>query len=234
MERTFDYRNVRFAYRLAIQKRKNIGVAVYPDGSVVVKAPRWTPGTHIEDFLRDKAAWVLKQKQTFAQHPPPKPKQYVSGEAFYYRGLRCILQVEGAAGAEGVALEGGRLQVFSEAPANPDRVAGLLSGWYRTEAERVFRERLEHCFGLFDYPVMPALSIRDARSRWGSYSRRTHRVMLNLKLIHRATRLLDYVAVHELCHIRCPGHDRSFYALQESVLPNWRALKKELNTELPE
>lgn len=85
---------------------------------------------------------------------------------------------------------------------------------------------------MFDYSEMPGLLVRRMTKRWGSYSQRTYRVILNTDLIRASTRYIDYVINHELCHIAQRKHNREFYELLESRLPDWRTLKTELELSL--
>jgi predicted metal-dependent hydrolase len=55
------------------------------------------------------------------------------------------------------------------------------------------------------------------------------RIFLNLKLIQVNKSLIDYVILHELCHLRELNHSRAFYALLDRVVPDWRALRAKLN-----
>ena len=96
----------------------------------------------------------------------------------------------------------------------------------------MFSDRLTACFSLFGYKELPALVVRRLNKRWGSYLHRTNRIILNQELIKAATRHIDYVIAHELCHIRFRHHGREFFSLLKSVLPQWEELKTELELKL--
>ena len=74
--------------------------------------------------------------------------------------------------------------------------------------------------------------VRRMTRRRGSYSRKTKRVVLNQDLIKAATRHIDYVIVHELCHMTHKSHSRAFYDLLAAKLPQWQRLKIELELSL--
>ncbi|WP_194755515.1 YgjP-like metallopeptidase domain-containing protein [Aliidiomarina indica] len=74
-------------------------------------------------------------------------------------------------------------------------------------------------------------SVRLMKSRWGSCNIRTKKIALSMMLADRTDTLLEYVLVHELVHLREPGHNRRFYQFMEDAIPNWRALHKELHGE---
>lgn len=219
-------------YVLIRERRNSLAATVYPSRVLLVKAPQEVADVRIEDFLRRKLCWILKQQRYFAQFKPPGKKQYVSGETFRYRGRSYKLLVSRRAKAERVALRHGVLTVFTASAGSPAHVRALLSHWYAQRAREVFSARLAECVQQFDYRDVPGLVIRRATRRWGSYSRKTHRIMLNLELIKVAVRHLDYVVMHELCHVAHKNHGSAFYRLLESKLPHWEKLKAELELNL--
>lgn len=104
----------------------------------------------------------------------------------------------------------------------------------KLQAQELFQSRLDYWFethfasrGL----IKPALILRQMTSRWGSYSRKTHRVCLNYSLFRYPLELIDYVVVHELCHLVHHNHGKGFYLLLSSFLPNWHDLKCQLNSK---
>ncbi len=111
---------------------------------------------------------------------------------------------------------------------------GLLRGWYRERAERVFHERLEICrkqvaaFGI-DHPG--GFTLRRMRKRWGSCSR-DGRILLNTQLVGAPKTCIDYVIVHELCHVVHHNHSPAFYTLLSACMPDWRERQRLLAQSL--
>lgn len=229
--KNFRYRNVSFDFHLILEDRKTVAVSVLPSQAAVVKAPLEASDERIDEFLRRKFRWVLKQKRYFAQFKVQPEKRYVSGETFRYRGRSHKLLIR-KNGDEHVSLQHGTLTVFTSLPTRPSHNRKLLDAWYWEKAHRVFSERLRVCFSMFGYDKMPGLMIRQMTRRWGSYSQKTNRVILNQELIKAATRQIDYVIIHELCHVTHKQHSRAFYDLLASRLPHWQQLKTELEVGL--
>ncbi|MDD2537979.1 MAG: M48 family metallopeptidase [Bacteroidales bacterium] len=116
-------------------------------------------------------------------------------------------------------------QFFSIPPPGPDR------NDLTTKANLKFRviagPWVEHF--RMRYNVEPAKwTVRDMHTRWGSCSLKTRRITLNLKLFHKADPCVEYVIVHELCHLIHPDHGKEFYALLEKELPDWKSRRKQL------
>lgn len=230
--RRFCYENVAFDYHLIREDRKTVAASVLPSQAIVLKVPVGTSDIHIDDFLRRKFRWVLKQKRYFAQFKARPEKRYVSGETFRYRGRSHKLLVRKNGHEEHVSLQHGTLAVFTAQPKVTDHTRELLDGWYRDKAHAVFAQRLDVCLAMFDYGDAPGLMVRPMTRRWGSYSQRTNRVILNQELIKAATRHIDYVIIHELCHMTHRQHNRAFHGLLASKLPQWQRLKTELELSL--
>ncbi len=218
-------------YELIFSKRKTLGIHVYPDARVIVRAPLGSNLRFIEEHLHQRAAWIIKHQQRFRQTPPPATDepQYVSGATVRYLGERYPLRIE-TSPRQRVQLGGGEIVVSLRDATDPERIAALLNRWLRVQAERVFAERLTACFPhVAAWGVAyPPLKIRDMKTRWGSCSSKGN-VSLNLRLIHQPIELIDYVVLHELCHLKELNHSPRFWKLMDRVLPDWRDRRKRLN-----
>ena len=153
-----------------------------------------------------------------------------SGEIHLYLGRHYRLWLEKAR-KTAVALDAGSLRVQLPTPTDPQAVAALLETWYRREAQKVFAEELAAA-GRRVAPlgIVPpaAVRIRRMSSRWGSCTSRGA-ITLNLRLIQADRALIEYVLVHELCHLLQHNHSPAYYKLLDRALPDWRARKKRLN-----
>jgi predicted metal-dependent hydrolase len=137
---------------------------------------------------------------------------------------------------EGVTLAGGTVTVWCKATTNDDRIALLLEQWSRAQAEAYFTQRMAALLPHFDaYAVRPpTLKVRKMRARWGSCST-NGTITLNVKLIHLEPALIDYVIMHELCHMIEHNHSKRYYTLLAQMMPDWKARRQRLNeTGMPE
>lgn len=107
---------------------------------------------------------------------------------------------------------------------NSNLIQHKINLWYKKQARKVFTERFELGLShIHSWNVSaPRLCIRDMKTRWGSYSRSTHRVCLSLWLIKMPLELIDYVIAHELTHIIHFNHSQDFYSLLATLCPEWR------------
>lgn len=220
-------------YDVIYRPRKTLAIHVHPDRRVIVEAPETSTLEQIEQKVRQRAAWILKQQRAFEQHVIPSlPREYVSGETHRYLGRQYRLRVEqSATRRESARLSRGRILIYVREMGQPERVQRLLEGWYRKQARRVFQERLDLWYPrLARYGIArPAISVRKMTSQWGSCTA-AGKISLNLTLIQMPVECIEYVIVHELCHLKEHNHSPAFYALLDRVMPDWRERKGKLNT----
>ena len=231
-EHCVAYGTRKLCFGLERRPRKTLAIEVHPDGSVRVKAPPRLSVAQIHERVEQRGAWILKQQGRFAELPPPQPKrEFVSGESYRYLGRQYRLKVLMQAKAEYVRLYGGQLEVYLANPNDTPRVQTLLRKWYKVQAKRVFAERLEVCrqhaiaFGI-EHPG--GFTLRRMKKRWGSCSKDGH-ILLNTQLVSAPKTCIDYVVMHELCHVVHHNHSPAFYNLLTTCIPDWRDQQRQLN-----
>ena len=99
------------------------------------------------------------------------------------------------------------------------------------QCRAVFEEILKEQYPLIaGYGVpLPILRIREMKSCWGSCLYRKGTITLNKRLMQKSRRCIEYVVLHELCHFIHPNHSKQFYGLLETLMPDWKERKRELN-----
>ena len=156
---------------------------------------------------------------------------YAIGTDLTMRDLLTLLPANGFDGVEFRCEAGQKHGVEPEvAPAERRRVKALLDRWYRAHARRVFQERLDACYPRAERlgAPYPEIAIRVMRTRWGSCSS-PDKIALNLKLIQVPKHYIDYVVMHELCHLLERNHSPRFRELLDRAMPDWRERKRKLD-----
>jgi predicted metal-dependent hydrolase len=225
-------------YELSFAPRKTLAIHVHPDLSVTVKAPENADAETVRQKVYRRAAWILKQQRQIELYlPDVPPRQYVSGESHRYLGRQYRLKVQGgaahllkrAAPVAPIQLTRQFICVYTT-NSQPAHVRELVEAWYRDQADQVFHERLIACrakLARFGIPST-ALSIRKMTSSWGSCTPKGT-VTLNIKLIQAPMEYIDYVLIHELCHLKHLHHGPEFYKLLTRALPDWQTRQAKLN-----
>ncbi|MDP3980274.1 MAG: SprT family zinc-dependent metalloprotease [Chlamydiota bacterium] len=224
----FTYGDYSYTYDLIQQARKTLSLTVYPNKRIVVKCPSSVGQDCIHHFLKRKYAWLNKQLRFFDRtNRPTHKKEYVSGESFLYLGRQYRLILKQAAENK-VSLTKGKMWVFAGRNGHAGKTGEkLLKEWYRDKAEKVLRERFEAVWDTFDYRTKPRLNIRPMKTRWGSCSKKGN-VTLNTRLIQAPSHCIDYVIMHELCHLIEHNHSPKYYKLLDRFMPDWKSRKRRL------
>ncbi len=233
---SITYAGKSIPFHLRYSTRKSLEIAVHPDRSVIVKAPLGMDQCLVEQRVHKRASWINRQLRYFEQFKPRAPKRrFVGGESHLYLGRKYRLKIRQSE-TEKVSLTRGFFHVTS-VDAAPEHVAKLLHAWYRQKADAYFAQVLEACWRQHHFEqkgvAKPALKIRAMKTRWGSLSKRG-RMTLNLELIKAPRACIEYVIVHELCHLLHLNHGRAFYTLLECSLPDWKQCKHKLERVLSE
>ncbi|MEQ8907950.1 MAG: SprT family zinc-dependent metalloprotease [Vicingaceae bacterium] len=216
-------------FELRFDDRKTLGIKVHPDKSVRVIAPHETSTEKIKEKVKSKAAWILKQQDFFIGfHPKTPARKYISGESHLYLGKRYRLRIRESK-SESVKLLNGYLYILTKDKADKIRIKNQLCLWYEEKAATHFERIIEQY-----QPLAEKLSEKQVKvyyrwleKRWGSCSK-TARINLNYELIKAPKKCIEYVVVHELCHLAHLNHSRAFYELLEENFPNWKKTKSYL------
>jgi predicted metal-dependent hydrolase len=217
-------------YTYTRSARKTLAISVRPDLSVEVRAPLDTPLEEIRERVGRRGAWIRKAWREFELYLPKQPpRRYVNGETHRYLGRQYRLRAEQGM-EDSVKCLRGYLLVTCRVEPTPELVKKQLEGWYRQHARRIFLDRLTECCkrAALEGIGVPPLFIRRMETRWGSCSGKG-RVYLNLELIKASKECIDYVIMHELCHLKVSSHGPSFRRLLARLMPDYEERKRKLN-----
>ncbi len=209
-------------------RRKTLSICVYPDNMVVVAAPEKLSQREIMSFVEKKSEWVRKRLTLNREKQEKLPaRKFISGEKLLYLGKEQILEVCERRNA-GVSCEGGRIIVSlrPEIPAGSRTqfVRRELITWYANMALKKIEVRVTHYMKIIG--VSPsAVRIKSLRSRWGSCSTRGG-VNFAWNIIMAPETVLDYLVIHELCHLVHLNHSEQYWKLVEKFLPDHRERRK--------
>lgn len=104
-----------------------------------------------------------------------------------------------------------------------------IDKWYKKQAIPIFKEHFDLCFNRFSRNIVyPSLVIRKMKSRWGVCNTRLKKVTLNLELIKKDTKYLDYVIMHELSHLIEANHSVNFWRVVEENVPDYKNIRKQM------
>jgi predicted metal-dependent hydrolase len=218
-------------FTLKFSSRKTLGITVSPDQSVTVTSPEGKRLDHIKKIVKKRAPWILKQQREFGKSlPRVSPRQYVSGETWRYLGRQYRLKIY-ETGIRQVKLKHGLLIVEVTDPSDREKIIELLAQWYRNRALEYFTGKAAGCYELLrKYQVpLPDIQLRVMHNRWGSCTQSGGLILLHPDLIKQPSHCVEYVIMHEMCHLKHPNHGPGFYRLLSRVMPDWQKRKQRLD-----
>ena len=224
---------VTIAYSWCHSRRKTLGITIRPDKSISVRVPPRTTVGEIRRFVIQRAEWVVKTWKKLDIRST-KPEQYYGrGAIFRYRGESFRLEFTTGPHSSELLHDGFLIMTVTEVPSE-ELVRKRIDAWYRKQAAEIVQERSVACHRLMQEQgiPLPTITIRDMKTRWGSYSYRTRRITLNLNLIKAPPACLDYVIVHELCHIKLRHHGAEFWHMVHRYVPDYVNVRRQLQQYL--
>ena len=217
-----------YAIRRSRRRKKTVAVTVAPDGSVLLVAPEQFSTNRLDALVQRKAPWIEQRRRHVRSHdPPPAPREFVSGESVLYLGRHYRLKVHSGETGAAAKLHGGWLHVPAPRGAQrTEHVRAALVVWFRRHAAARLPERVA-AWRAKAGVELPRVVISDQQKRWGSCDR-NGTIRLNWRIIQAPMRLVDYVVVHELIHLRHRGHGRDYWQALGRVLPDYQRRREDL------
>ncbi|MEQ3725055.1 SprT family zinc-dependent metalloprotease [Alcanivorax sp.] len=199
-------------------RRKSADIRV-EEGAVSVVVPVETSLERIDELLAAKRRWIKEKIALHQEMSPPSSKRYVSGESFSYLGRNYRLKVEKGPFAPVRLLQGRLVVSVPQGSEQPHMIRNALIRWYKRQAETKLREKVTRWAP--QVGVEPSgVAIKTFKSRWGSCTAKGE-LQFNWQIMMTPNRMVDYVVVHELCHLIRHDHSPAFWAEVEKTLPRY-------------
>ena len=220
------------SYVLERKQVKNLNLRIRKDGSVFVSASDAVLFDEVDEFVCNKASYILHAVKRFNEMAlyKPQPKQYVSGETFYLQGRGLRLQVSHAT-KDSISSDGVYIYLNVKDVNDIEKKRRMVNRFLDSQCKIIFGEVMDELYPLFKkYGIeKPTLRIRDMETRWGSCLVKKRIVTLNKRLLEAPRNCIEYVVMHELCHFMHPNHSKCFYAFLSMLMPDWKERKQFLD-----
>jgi predicted metal-dependent hydrolase len=208
-------------YTVAYQRnRKTIKIKLASPTLIEITAPTGFSRQSIEEMLAAKNTWLVKQLDKLsALAANPINKKLAHGAQILYLGKPKTLHLTSSGKKTSVTLQAGTITVqLSE--TSPLPLSAVLFEWYAKNAGNTLAEKTRYWAKLIG--VQPIrVTIRDQKTRWGSCSTRGS-INYNWRIIMAPVEIIDYLVVHELCHLRHPNHSANFWQLVGQFIPDYK------------
>ncbi len=206
-----------------------MSITVNPEGNVVVRAPLHADLDQVTERVAKRGGWIsYHQSRAERWSPRTPPRTYELGETHLYLGRQYRLSAELGL-AQSVKASGDRIILTMHRPSRIEERRALLSDWYLARAREIIGARLGIVFEPFanlGY-TLPRLIVRDLTHRWGSLTSRGN-LVISRHIIRAPRQCIDYVLVHELCHLEHKNHGAAFWTLLDRMMPDHDRRKEKL------
>ena len=218
------------SFDIIYKKRTSIGIYIDLYGNVEVQAPKGTPVESVLQLLEEKWDWIQrKSKEMKDRALGPNVKVYDHGESFLYLGNAYPIQIYQDINIkqDHVVFEGDKLHIYVKQVAN-EKIKQALKRFYYQQCKALVEKSIQSFQS--NFKIKPrSFRISDNKRTWGTCDSKLQ-LTFNWRLAMAPQRVIDYVVVHEMCHMVHLNHDRSFWRLVGRIIPdykeqeNWLAL----------
>ena len=197
------------------------------DDTVKVTVPKNLSDQRIEELIKNRTVWIRQKLKIQTETIRPKDKEYVNGETFSYLGrnyrLKCL-----SGGSGETKLTNGYLTVCLAKDASGAAVEGCmrqsLQQWYQARALEKLKEKTKRYSAILG--VSPqSVGVKEYKARWGSCSS-SGNVTYNWRIIMAPHHIVDYIVVHELCHLLEHNHGPKYWKHVQNVVPNYKECRE--------
>ena len=220
----FDTKKIE--YNVIYSKRKTLEISIKAPGIITVRAPIYMSEEQIEKNVRNKSKWIIEKLAILSKVDiTPIKKEYVEGETFIYRGENYLLKVviDEKLKKPEVKLYEDKL-IITMPRQDEEAIKDAIWSWYKNEAKMTIADRVEHYSRYFNLKPNN-IKIKAQKTRWGSCTYKND-LAFNYKLIMMPPQVLDYVVIHEMCHMEHKDHSKNFWSRVSSIMPDYKDKRK--------
>ncbi len=208
---------------------KNMYLRVLPpNGEVKVSAPIFLSDEDIYDFIKSRKEWILKKQEIILENNIKAPLKYKNGEKHELWGEEYTLQLIKNDKIKSVIVDREKSIMYLPVPSRStiEKRKKILDEFYRKELQKAIPHVSPKCINIVGrHPA--EIKVRKMKN-WGN-CKQNGVITLNLNLAKKPPICLEYVLIHELCHLIEFNHGKKFKKLMDKFCPNWKKIKKVLN-----
>lgn len=212
---------------------KNIHLSVNPPyGWVRIAVPTQIKDEVIRQFIVSKLRWIKAQQKEFNEQIRISARDYIAGESHYFLGERYLLQTEETTGKQHVEIIGKSKMIFhTRKKSSAKQRERVMVEWYREELKNIIPVFIKKWEKRMSVEVKD-WQIRKMKTKWGSCNVEKRFITINLEIAKKHIDCIEYIVVHEMVHLLERHHNERFVSYMDQFLPNWRALRVELNKKV--
>lgn len=208
------------------KKIKNLILKINDNSEILISAPYYVSEACINNFIKSKEDWIKKQLEVIKNKNNNNNLSYNNGEEFIFLGKKYNI-ISDISLISKCFIQNNNFYILS-----PDNLFNtkhkIVQDFIIKNLDFIFSDicsKLSQKVGLFP----KSIKIRDMKSRWGSCNIKTKNITLNYRLYLKPIEAIEYVILHEICHLLYPHHQKSFWDFVAKFMPDYKIRKKILN-----
>lgn len=201
-------------YTIYRKKIKNFIIRIYPDKTIKISVPLRATNNDIEKFINSKMDWINKVLINLEDKLEniDKNKIKILGILREKRYIKSELNM--------IRLSEKSLYIYYK-EENFENIDVLIEEWKEKYLNDIIKEILDKYLKVLNITIK-CYKLKKLNSAWGIYHTRNNYITFNKDLIEKEKSCIDYVVLHELCHIFHPNHQKEFWAMVEKYMPNYK------------
>lgn len=222
-----QYNFLTITYKIIRKRRKTIGIKITDKGEVVITSPFGVSEETIKNIIKKKQKWISDKVELIKQANFAHNRAFEDRKRILFLGKELELEIiKVNKPICHVKIEDEKVRVFidSSSIASNDTISSAIINLYRKEAARLFKERTDIYSRILG--VGPKrIFIKDQKTLWGSCSSKGN-INYNYRIIMAPISIIDYIVVHELCHLIHMNHSKEYWNTVKFVLPDYEKRRK--------
>jgi len=204
------------------RRRKKTSSIIISNGIVKIVVPDQISDFTIKELINKRISWIRKKLQDESNIKPVIAKEYVDGESFTYLGNN--YQLKSLVGNVSFVNVSSDYINVSLPKKSKENIKSLLEYWYKEKAIEILTEKTNRYAKIIG--VSPsAIYVGDYKSKWGSCSIE-RKISYNWKIIIAPRKILEYVVIHELCHILEHNHSKEYWRHVNTYCKDFKESRK--------
>ncbi|MGB3367292.1 MAG: SprT family zinc-dependent metalloprotease [Acidaminobacteraceae bacterium] len=209
-------------YFIEYRKRKSVEIRIEPSGMVRVRAPKGSDESKVLELLESKSKWIIEHMDKYFEAKEKKPESdYESGDMYrvLWKTYELKLVINSEIFKSVAKIDKDHIVVESNTDER-EVIAKAIDTLYRQEARKIIKARVKIYQSHFKSKPKE-ITFKNEKSRWGSCT--SDRVInFNYRIIMAPLNIVDYLVVHEMCHLAHMNHSKSFWTMVGGILPDYK------------
>lgn len=227
MNLKFEYKDKEIEFNIIHRKRKSISIKIESNGQIIVSAPLRINKEEILQVVKSKSDWIVKNQAEMKKRGLNKITREISeGSTFMYLGEEYPLYLIFDEGIKNITVELNKESIERQGfiihanTMDVEKIKIALEKWYREETLKIVTKRIDYYADNFKDKVTN-IRVKEQKRRWASCTGK-NAILFNWRISMARADVLDYIVVHEMCHMDHRNHSKYFWNRVEEIIPNYK------------